>query len=126
MGKVQDYLKQKKIKESGLRKIYIVESTREGVSDVMERQVIDIKQHVSTIFCGGDNKVNIPVHRYFLETESYPFNVDIEEGEESTLDEGYGSGFGDLWEWSYFSSFSIEEAQEFKEKETKRVEQNYL
>lgn len=119
MSKVQEYLKNKKIQKIGLPKLYIVKSTREGVDKPVERQVVEIIENVS--FRG---KERIPNDRYKLEGE-YPYEVDILRGETSSKDDGYGTGFGDLWCWTYFSSFSLEESEKHYQQELDRVKKYF-
>ena len=101
MSKVQEYLKKKKIQELGLPKLYVVKSSPEGVEKPVERQVVEIIENVA--FRG---KERLPIDRYKLDDCGFPYEVDIIRDEISTKDDGYGSGFGDLWSWSYFSSLS--------------------
>lgn len=120
MSKVQEYLKNKKIQELGLPKLYIVKSSREGVEQPVERQVVEI---VESVALRGEEK--LPIDRYKLEG-SYPYEVDILRGDISTNERGSGSGFGDLWQWTYFSSFSKEESDKYYQEELTRVENKYL
>lgn len=119
MSKVQEYLKRKKIEELGLPKLYIVKSSPEGVEKPVERQVVEIVENVA--FRG---KERLPIDRYKLEG-SYPYEVDILRGETSGKVEGYGTGFGDLWAWGYFSSFSKEESEKYYKEEVQRVRDKY-
>jgi hypothetical protein len=119
MSKVQEYLKNKKIQEIGLPKLYIVKSSPEGVKKPVERQVVEIIENVAF---RGDER--LPIDRYKLENE-YPYEVDILRGENSTKEDGYGSGIGDLWGWSYFSSFSKEDADTYYYSELDRVQKKY-
>ena len=56
----------------------------------------------------------------------YPGEVDIKTGETSMIEHGYGSGFGDLWSWSYFFTLSKDEAESYRNVELKRVSDKYL
>lgn len=125
MGRVQDYLQKKKIKELGLPKLYIVHSTRKGVKPPVERQVTEIVKGVSHIKQINDEKVNIRIDRYRLETNEYPYEVEIREDMESSKDDSYGSGFGDLWSGTIYSTFSKKKANEFYEIESARVKERY-
>jgi hypothetical protein len=119
MSKVQEYLKNKRIQEMKLPKLYIVKSTREGVEKPIERQVVEIIENVS--FRGNERT---PIDRYKLEG-CYPDEVDILRGETSSKDDGYASGDGDLWCWCYFSSFSSEEAEKYYQQELERIKNKY-
>lgn len=120
MTKVQEYLKKKKIQELGLPKLYVVKSSPEGVEKPVERQVVEIIENVA--FRGTER---LPIDRYKLEG-SYPYEVDILRGETSSKDDGYGTGVGDLWCWSYFSSFSKGDIEKYYEEELLRVQNKYL
>ena len=117
MTKVQEYLSDKK----GLPKMYVVKSTREGVEAPIERKVIEIRESVS-IRLNGDERIPIDEYRFDVS----PYSVQILRGKTSGKNDGYGSGFGDLWHWSYFSSFSLEEAEAYYIEELERVENKYL
>lgn len=120
MSKVQEYLKKKRMQELGLPKIYVVKSSREGVKKPVERQVEQIIENI-----GWKGKERVPINRYKLEGDNGPYEVDIPIGEDSNKEDGYGSGFGDLWGWTYFSSFSKTDADEYYEKELERVKNKY-
>lgn len=119
MSKVQEYLRLKKIKELGLPKLYVVKSTREGVKNPVEHQVVEIKKGVA--FQGNER---LPIDRYKI--EDAPYEVDILRGETSVREYGYASGFGDLWYWTNFCSFSKEDAEQFFQEESERVRDKYL
>jgi hypothetical protein len=121
MPKVQEYLKQKKIQKLGLPKLYVIKSSPEGVENPIERQVIEIIEGVGFRI---QDKEKLPIDRYKLDG-SYPYEVDIVRGETSTQDSGYGSGFGDLWGWTYYSSFSKEDADSYYLIELERVKTKY-
>ena len=133
MGKVQDYLKKKetdkKLVEAGLpTKVYVVESKPSGVGEVIEREIIDFKLGIITgsrTNLETDNEEKYTKNRYHLSGDEYPFEVDICDDKTSNTDEGLGCGMGDLWSWTYFCSFSKEEAEEWREKEVIRVEGKY-
>lgn len=119
MSRVQEYLKIRKIQEMGLPKLYVVKSSPKGVEMPIERQVVEIVKGVE--FRGEKRLI---VDRYKLENE-YPYEVDIVRGESSTQKDGYGSGIGDLWDWSYFSTFSKEESYKYYDLELTRVKERY-
>jgi len=120
MSKLKEYLEQKRIRELELPKLYVVKSTKEGVEKPMEMQVIQIKKNVG-ISHTQEGKVSI--HRYFVNNS--PFEIDILEGKTNAIDMQYGSGCGDLWGYTYFSSLLPNEADEFYDKELERVNQKY-
>jgi len=116
----KEYLKKKKIQELGLPKLYVVKSSPDGVEKPVERQVVEIIENVAL---RGEER--LPIDRYKLEG-GYPYEVDILRGETSSKNDGYGTGFGDLWAWSYFSSFSKDDIEKYYEEELLRVQNKYL
>jgi hypothetical protein len=107
MSKVQEYLRNQKIKELGLPTIWVVQSDRTGVSKPVEMQVVEIKGNT-----------------HFL--DNFPHQVRFSEGETSYKEEGYGTGFGDLWGWTCYSCLSKENAETYYEQELERVTNKYL
>lgn len=116
MSKVQEYLDNKRIKELNLPKIWVVKSDRNGVNNPIEYQVNRI---VETVGKRNEKTIN----RYII-SES-PYEIDIIVGESETIDSGFGTGCGDLWAWSYYSSFSKADCDSYYKKELKRVNDKY-
>lgn len=124
MNKLQEYLKRKEILAKGYPKIYIVESSPKGVVPIT-REVVDIVENVGI---RQQNGVKSSINRYVLDDKDYPFypfHVDFVEGENTSIESGNGSGFGDLWCWSYYSTFSKDDADAYYEKELERVTKKY-
>ena len=124
MSKVQEYLRKKEIEKRDLPKVWIVKSTREGVSDLMERQISDIKLGYSWIMRGSSREKET-LDRYFILENGFPNKFDLVRGESSTTEDGHGSGMGDLWSWTYFISLSKEEALKWRESEITRIKEKY-
>lgn len=118
MTKLEDYFERKRVIDLALPKLYIVKSTRDGVEQPVEKQVIEIKK--SGIRLSPTKK---QIYKYIV--EGSPYEVNIVDGETSNMIEGYGTGFGDLWEWSYYSSFSKEDADAYYLEESERVKEKY-
>lgn len=118
MTKLEDYFERKRVIDLALPKLYIVKSTRCGVEQPVEKQVIEIKN-------GGIrlSPTKKQIYRYVI--EGSPYEVEIVDGETYNMNEGYGTGFGDLWEWSYYSSFSKEDADAYYLEELERVKEKY-
>lgn len=102
MSKLQEYLKNKRVKELGLPKIWVVESTPDGVEKPIGVQVIEIP----------DEWLNYVKYKL----DGSPFEVAIEKGLSSSKREDYGTGFG-VWGRSVFCSLSEEEANDYYQKE---------
>ena len=121
MSKTQQYLRRKEA-EKKYPKIWVVISTRDGVTEPVSFQVLDSSVCAHEILSNG---TKIPVIRYTFDTDDYPYGVDIKEGEISSRDDSYGSGFGDLWSSTKFASFDKDEAVKFYETERLRVKKKY-
>ena len=122
MGKVQDYLENKRIDSIGYPNIYVVKSTRKGVELPEERRVIDI-QYMSQKSFYSNNKI-VFSDKYVL-GEKFPYEIEIEVDKISTSEDGFSSGFGDLWQWSYYCTLSKKDADEYYLKELERVSKKY-
>jgi hypothetical protein len=122
MGKVQDYLENKRIKESGLPTMWIVKSDRSGVLLPVKCQVINIKRKNVKSFCSSGEYYS---DTYYIK-DMFPYEISINEGLTSNKTDGYASGCGDLWYWTYFCSLSEKEANEYYIMELKRVKEEYL
>ena len=118
MTRLEEYFERKRIMDLALPKLYIVKSTRCGVEQPVEKQVIEIKN-------GGIrlSPTKKQIYRYII--EGSPYEVEIVDGETYNMNEGYGTGFGDLWEWSYYSSFSKEDADAYYLEELERIKEKY-
>ncbi len=122
MSKVQEYLRKKKIKELGLPMMYVVKSTPDGVGKPVERQVVEIKPNYNFVTY-SDGKM-VLLSKYVME-DDFPYEIDIEENNISASNSGYGSGFGDLWGWTYYCTLSKEDAEQYYINEWERVKDKY-
>lgn len=120
MSRVDEYKKKKMIEEMKLPKLWVIHSDREGVSMPRQLQVVAIDEIGERHYEYYRTKVK----RYKFEEE--PFSIDIEEGRDNGRNHGYGSGFGDLWCWTWFCSFSEEESLDYYRMESARIEETYL
>lgn len=127
MSKVQEYLKRKEREKLNLPTMYVVRSSRKGVGKPEEKPVIEIKIDASWSFSrkkdGSEEKVSLT--KYSMEGD-FPHEIFIPVGQKSSKEEGYGSGFGDLWSWTYFCTLSKDEAFEYYKEESKRVQEKYF
>lgn len=64
---VQEYLEAKRIKAKNYPKMYVVKSTREGVSDINTRFVNEVQEFENH-------------NKYLLDSSCFPFEVEIEKG----------------------------------------------
>lgn len=108
MGKVQDYLQRKKMEKLGSPKMYVVKSSPEGVDKPIECDVFEIEED-------GTHCIS-----------TFPHEVKFRKSSNIDVHNGYGSGVGDNWGWTYFSTLSKEAAEKCYEEEYKRVYEKYL
>lgn len=90
MNNLQKYIKSKQLKVRGFTNMFIVKSTPNGVENIKSIPIIGFKIK--------ENSTN-----YKLDTNEYPFEIEIKDNENHFEDVGYGSGFN-CWEWTYFST----------------------
>ena len=98
MNKLQEYLEQKRI--NLLPTMYVVKNTPYAITEPIPRQITKIVQMINGI-------------KYLLAGDSYPFEVTIEDGQQSFQEDEYGSGIGNLWAWTYFSTLDLEIAKKY-------------
>lgn len=121
MTKLEEYKRNKEIERLGLPLMYIVKSTREGVES-LERQTVEISKESLT----KSGNCTEWKQKYKYKFDESPYETEITDGENSSLNEGHGSGFGDLWEWSYYCTLSKDDADQYAEKELQRITKTYL
>lgn len=106
-----DYLVNKgQIPDPANGTMWLVKSTRAGVN-IFELPIWEIKDW-------GVKKIYI--------FKDAPFEMEIDEGQDYGESHGHGTGFGDLWSWSYFGSLDKELAHQLYEKEIHRVQMKYM
>ena len=109
MTKVQEYLHKKRLQDQlqVTPKLYFVKSTREGVDIPLEIQVTNIIKNAYSVT---------------YEFEEYPCSVTIKNNETSSIEEGHGTGVGDLWSWSYYYTLSLDDAEMYYKNEILRIQ----
>lgn len=121
MGIVQDYLNSKK---TAHQPVWVVKSTRDGVSLPIERKVYEIRPIKRTVFGNDWSRVeNGECLR--LDGAGFPYEVDMWNCKNSGSDSGYGSGLGDLWVWTYTTFKSKFSALRYYKEEGIRVKNKY-
>ena len=115
MTKLEEYKRNKEIERLGLPLMYIVRSTRKGV-EMFERQTVEKIPN---------GLVNSMVINNFRFDES-PYEGNIIDGKAYSIEDGYGSGFGDLWEWRYLYSIDKQLADDYAVTELERITKTYL
>ena len=84
--------------------LFVVFSNRKSVEEVKTSKIVNIKDGI-----------------YFTDNHE----VEIKGGAGFGYVEGYGTGIGDLWGWTYAFFLVKEEADEYKKRETIRIEDAY-
>lgn len=103
MNKVQTYLYNKKLKELNLPPIWIVKADRNGVYTPMRFEISDIPVV----------NANSITYKFISALDfSYPFEIEIPKGKTNARKDGHGTGF-DTWSWSYYFTFSKDDAWYF-------------
>lgn len=121
MSKTQDYLQKKKDEKSPKPKMWVIYSDRH---DIEKPKEISIKEIMLNHAHVNYEHIQKSLTRYMFDVS--PYEIDIVEGDISASADGYGSGFGDLWAWTYYCTLSKEDADIYYEKELKRVTDKYL
>lgn len=110
MNKTDYLVKKGQIADPKNGEMFVIHSTREGVT-MKKIPVWEARPF------GGRTK--------YIFNEA-PYELKIIDGDEFGEYEGYGSGFGDLWAYSYFGTFDEAVAKFLFSEETKRVTDKYL
>jgi hypothetical protein len=120
----QDYLiKKGQVADSANGTLWIIKSTRTGVI-MYEAPVVEITNSGAITFYDDDkNKVTVTTKRYKL-GES-PYEIDVRDDTKIGQEHGYGTGFGDLWSWSFFASPDKDKILKLYEDEKLRVQTKY-
>lgn len=122
MTKLEEYKRNKKIMELKLPKIYIVHSTPEGVDEPIEKQVIEIIENDCKLLSSQEPT---PIDKYVIDNDKFPFESYIVRGEISNSEDGFGTGFGDLWCWRYYTTLSKDDADKYYIEEQTRINEKY-
>lgn len=117
----KDYLQNKGILPPDLGVMYIVTSTRAGVT-MREVPIWDVRDNVISVF-RDDEMCNIESKTYKF--KEAPFELTIMADDTYGEEHGYGTGFGDLWSWSHFGSLDKEVAEKILHDEKIRVAKTY-
>jgi hypothetical protein len=117
----EDYLRKKGLlPKEPLGTIFCFRSSREGVSEIKE---LLIWEKVETGGWRGNRSERISIQNYKM--NETPYNAQIWSDELVAENAGFGSGFGDLWAWSWFSSLDKNELEKSRQKEILRVAGKY-
>jgi hypothetical protein len=97
--------------------IWCVYSDRKEVKEPTLRSIKQVDEGVGRRI---GPKPEVLIHRYIV--DEAPYRIDMAEDQDFVEHVGRASGFGDLWHWSWYCTFSEEKAKEFYQKETKRIQ----
>lgn len=106
--------------------LYVVKSNRSGVSDLKKMKIIKIINKVEKQLYPFEQIID----RYVLDSNEFGFGynmeIDMGRGDNFSKKCGHGTGFGDLWEWTYYASIHENDAKEWMHTERKRITEKYL
>ncbi len=106
-----DYLRKKgMLPPEDYGTLYCFMSTPDGVGDIIALQVWETKKS------GRATVMNV---------HDGPYEARIDDGEVLGKNEGYGSGFGDLWSWTWFYSLDRSVLETARAAESERVDKKY-
>ena len=127
MNKEQYLIKKGRVANPVNGTLWIVKSTRSSVN-LYEAPVWEITQNmgVTTWYDKEGNVTRTATSKRYKLNDIEPFEIDIYEDTNTGEEHGYGTGFGDLWGWSYFATPDKEKAQKLYEDEKLRVQTKYL
>jgi hypothetical protein len=115
----KDYLRKKgRLPSQDLGTLFVFKSTPDGVGEITEHVVWDEIE-------GGYNSNNGSTRYKILRLKEPPFECTLVDGQDVGEESGHGSGFGDLWSWSYFFSINKESLEAKRAQENKRVYEKY-
>ena len=122
----ENYLRKKgELPATDLGKMYCFKSDREGVSEIKELLIWSKTTGITYRSDGTKIGKTIPYDRFDYKFKEAPYNASILAGDSLSVDRGCGSGFGDLWSWTWFCSQDKELLEKEKEKELQRVIETY-
>jgi hypothetical protein len=127
----EDYLRKKGMLPSeDFGNIYTFTSTHAGVGEIREHMIWEkslsgrgqSSEYVDGRWAESD-KYNLCKYR----VQEDPWEIEIKEGEENEVSEnvGMGTGFGDLWSWTVFSSMDRSALETAREAEAARIREKY-
>ena len=115
-GLISDEEYEKSLPDHGV--IYYFYSDRNGVYDIKKSKVEDVSHNNGF---RGDEEVTVT--KYYIDESPYDF--EFWGDDKYSSNHGFASGFGDLWEWSYYGSFDEDIIKERHKIESKRVREKY-
>lgn len=124
----QDYLVKKgQIADPAYGTLWIIKSTRTSVImyEAPVGEIIPNKGVVEHYDDEGNITKTSTSKRYKLGDQS-PYEIDVDDETNIGENHGYGTGFGDLWSWSYLVSPDKDKAMKLYEDEKLRVQTKYL
>jgi hypothetical protein len=116
-----DYKRKKgELPAEDLGVIYVFKSNREGVSEITEHLIWEIRK------CGRRIQPKPEMDIFAYKLKESPYEVTITEGEIVSQDRHLFTGIGDCWSGSTFASMNRSELEKSREKEFIRIEKEYL
>jgi len=116
----EDYLRKKGLlPPEPLGEMYTFESTRKGVGKI--KKILIWKHRVSS---GRGSTGEFKINNY--EFQESPYNGQIYDDKLVGKNIGCGSGFGDLWAWTWFISLDETALIQARQEEFLRIKEKYL
>ena len=118
----EEYLREKgRLPVVDLGVMYAFESNRKGVGEIKEILIYEQTE--------GEGWRGDPTEACVLKKYKYkesPYESTFWPGDIVVEDRGCGSGFGDLWSWSWFTSTDIKALELKRKEEHKRIKTKYI
>ena len=117
----EEYLREKgRLPKEPLGSMFFFESNRQGVSEIKE--VLVWEQRESHGWRGGSSeRLVLQVYKF----EGAPWSATFWPGDIVVEERGCGSGTGDLWSWSHFTSPDKKALEKARTRESKRIRKKY-
>jgi hypothetical protein len=116
----EDYLRKKGLlPPEPLGEMYTFESTRKGVGKI--KKILIWKHQVSS---GRGSNGEFKINNY--DFQESPFSGQIYDDNLVGVNRGCGSGFGDLWSWTWFISLDETALIQARQEEFLRIKEKYL
>jgi hypothetical protein len=122
----QDYLVKKgRIADPANGALWIIKSTRTAVI-MYETPVWEIEEELPTTWYDDNgNQTKTTTSKKYILGDKEPYYISIDDESNTGEKHGYGTGFGDLWGWSYLASPDKDKALKLFEDERIRVQTKY-
>ena len=108
-GEIFSIVPMTKVYEVQLQTMWVIFQDQNGTQIPKEIPIVKIRRNVGVITQIDENITIGRIYDRYSLSDS-PFEIDIIQGKNSSSVDGYGSGFGDLWAWSYHCFLNEDDA----------------